>query len=56
MKLKYDLKHTTSTRARSESREDEAQNSLRAAESELREVQDELRAAQNDLLKDRDGL
>ena len=56
LKLKSDLKHTTSTRARPEGREDEAQNSLRAAEGELREVRDELRAAQNDLLEARDGL
>ena len=45
MKLKSDLKHTTSAR-----------NSLRAAEGELREVWDDLRAAQNDLLEVRDGL
>ena len=56
VKLKSDLKHTTSARARSEGREDEARNSLRAAEGELREVRDELRAAQNDLLEARDGL
>ena len=56
MKLKSDLKHTTSARARSEGREDEARNSLRAAEGELREVRDELRVAQNDLLEARDGL
>ena len=53
--LKSDLKHTTSTRARSEGREDEARNSLRAAEGELRDVRDELRAAHNDLLEARDG-
>ena len=45
VKLKYDLKHTTSARARVEGREDEARNSLRAAEGELRAVRDELRAA-----------
>ena len=56
MKLKSDLKHTLSARARAEGREDEAQNSLRAAEDELREVRDELRAAQNDFLEARDGL
>ena len=32
VKLKSDLKHTTSARARSEGREDEARNSLRAVE------------------------
>ena len=56
VKLKSDLKHTTSARARSESREDEAWNSLRAAEGELREGPDELRAAHNDLLEARDGM
>ena len=56
MKLKSDLKHTLSARARAEGREDEARNSLRAAEDELREVWDELRVAQNDLLEARDGL
>ena len=56
MKLKSDLKHTTSARAQDEGREDEARNSLRAAEGELREVWDELRMVQNDLLDSRDGL
>ena len=42
VKLKSDLNHTTSARAQSEGREDEARNSLRAAEGELREVRDEL--------------
>ena len=56
VKLKSDLKHTMSARARAEGREDEARNSLRATEGELREVRDELRAAQNDLLETRDGL
>ena len=56
VKLKFDLKHTTSARARAEGREDEARNSLRAIEGELREVRDDLRAAQNDLLEARDEL
>ena len=56
MKLKSDLKHTTSARARVEGREDGVRNSLRAAECELREFRDELRVAQNDLLEVRDGL
>ena len=55
-KLKSDLKHTTSARARAEGRENEARNSLRVTEGELREVRDDLRAAQNDLLEARDGL
>ena len=37
-RLKSDLKHTISARARAESREDEVRNSLAAAESELREI------------------
>ena len=56
VKLKYDLKHTTSARARAEGREDEARNSLRVIEGELREVWDELWAVQNDFLEARDGL
>ena len=56
VKLKSDLKHTTSTRDRAKGKEDEARNILRVAEGELRVVQDELRAAQNDLLEARDGL
>ena len=56
MKLKSNLRHTTSARAWSESREDEARNRLRAIEGELREVRDELRTAQNDMLKAREGL
>ena len=35
-RLKSDLKHTTSARARAESREDEVRNSLTAVEGELR--------------------
>ena len=42
VKLKSDLRHTLSTRARAEGGEDEARNSLRAAEVELREVRDGL--------------
>ena len=42
-RLKSDLKHTMSARARAEGREDEVQNSLTMAEGELREVRDELR-------------
>ena len=55
-RLKYDLKHTMSARARSESREDEVRNSLTAVEGELWEVRSELRVAQNDLVETRDGL
>ena len=56
MKLKPDLKHTTSARTQTKGREDEARSSLRAAEVELREVRDELRAIQNDLLEAKDRL
>ena len=35
-RLKSDLKHTISARARAESREDEVRSSLTAVESELR--------------------
>ena len=55
-RLKSDLKHTISARARAESREDEVRNSLTAAESELRGIRGELRAAQDDLAEARDRL
>ena len=44
MKLKSDLRDTLSARARAEGKEEEARNSLRAAEVELREVRDGLQA------------
>ena len=56
LKLKFDLRHTLSARAWAEGREEEARNSLRAAEVELREVRDGLQAVQDDLLEVRDGL
>ena len=56
VKLKSDLRHTLSMRARAEGREDEARNSLRASEVELRVVQDGLQDVQNDLLEAREGL
>ena len=56
MKLKSDLRHTTSARARAESREEKARDNLEVAEVELRGVRDGLQAAQDDLLEDRDGL
>ena len=55
-RLKSDLKHTMSARARVESREDEVRNSLTAIEGELREVRGKLRVAQNDLAETWDGL
>ena len=56
VKLKSDLRHTLSARAWAEGREEEARNSLRAAEVELRGVRDGLQAVQDDLLEARDGL
>ena len=56
VKLKSDLRHTMTARARAESREEKAWDSLRVAEVELREVRDRLQAAQDDLLEVRDGL
>ena len=55
-RLKSDLKHTSSARARAERREGEVRGSLAMAEWELREVQGELQVAQNDLVETREGL
>ena len=55
-RLKFDLKHTASARARAESREDEVRSSLSAVEGELREAQSMLRVTQNDLAEVRDEL
>ena len=55
-RLKYDLKHTSSARARAERREDEVRSSLTTAEGELREVRGELQVEQNDLVETREGL
>ena len=55
-RLKSDLKHTSSARARAESREDEVRSSLPAIEGELREAQSMLQVAQNDLAEVRDEL
>ena len=55
-RLKSDLKHTISARARAESREDEVRSSLTAVEGELWKVWGELQVAQNDLIETRDGL
>ena len=56
VKLKSDLRHTLSARARAEGREEKARNSLRAVEVELREVRDGMQAVQDDLLEARNGL
>ena len=53
VKLKSDLRHTVTARARAESREEKARNRLRVAEVELREVRDGLQATQDDLLETR---
>ena len=45
VKLKSDLRHTMTVRARAEGREEKARDSLRVAEVELREVRDELQAS-----------
>ena len=55
VKLKSDLNHTMSTRARAESREEKARGSLKVAEVELQEVKDELQVARDDLLEARNG-
>ena len=55
-RLKYDLKHTTSARARAESREDEIRSSLTAVEGELRKIRGELQVVQSELIENRDGL
>ena len=44
-RLKSDLKHTISARARAESREDEVRSILTAVEGELRKVRGELQVA-----------
>ena len=55
-RLKSDLKHTISARARAEGRENEVRSNLSTVEGELREVRNVLRVAQNDLAEFRDGL
>ena len=56
VKLKSDLRYTTSVQARAESREEKVRDSLKVAKVELRGVMDGLQAAQDDLLEARDGL
>ena len=45
VKLKFDLRHTSTARGRAEGREEKAREGLRVAESELREVRDGLHTA-----------
>ena len=54
-RLNSDLKHTSSARARAESREDEVRSSL-VAEGVLREVRGELQVVQDNLIETREGL
>ena len=56
VKLKSDLRHTMTARARAEGREEKARDSLRVAEVELQEVRDGLQAAQAELQVVRDEL
>ena len=55
-RLKSDLKHTSSARARAESREVEVRNNLATAEGGLREARSELRALQSELVEFQEGL
>ena len=45
VKLKSDLRHTLTARARAEGREEKAREGLRVVEGELREVRDGLQTA-----------
>ena len=55
-RLKSDLKHISSARARAGSREDEVRSRLTAVEGELREIRGELQFAQHNLIETREGL
>ena len=55
-RLKSNLKHTISTRARAEGREDEVRSNLSAVEGELLEARNVLLVTQNDLAEARDEL
>ena len=56
MKLKSDLRHISTARARAECREEKARDGLRVSEGELREVRDGLQVAQNELQVVREEL
>ena len=47
VKLKPDLRHTSTARARAEGKEEKAREGLRVSEGELREVRDGLQTAHN---------
>ena len=55
-RLKSDLKHTISARARAEGREDEVRSNLSVVEGELQEARNVLLVAHNDLAEARDEL
>ena len=56
VKLKSDLRHTLTARARAEGREEKAREGLRVTEGELQEVRDGLQTAQNELRAAREEL
>ena len=49
VKYEFDLKHTTTAKARDEDKEKKAQGKLRVAEDELRAIWDELQVARDEL-------
>ena len=49
VKLKSDLRHTSTAKARAEDKEEKAREGLRVTEGELREVIEELQTAKNEL-------
>ena len=55
-RLKSNLKHTSSARARAESKEVEVRSSLMTAEGELRDARSEFRALQSELAEYQEGL
>ena len=55
-RIKSDLKHTSSARARAERMEVEVRSSLTTAEGELREARSELWALQSELAESQEGL
>ena len=49
VKYESDLKHTTTTKARAEDKENKARGKLRVAKDELRAIRDELQVAKDEL-------
>ena len=56
VKYEYDLKHTTTVKARAEDKEKKARGKLRITEDELRAIKDELHVARDELHVIRDKL